>query len=132
MLIVILIREGVTEAMFDIGAEIKRRREALGISQNQLAKRSGCAQSTLSAIENTTKKPSSETLAGIAEALGCTVAELRGETPSAAPRLTAEERQLLRVFRHLNQSGRAYVRDMADYALGRDEFRQETSSESAM
>lgn len=132
MLIVILIREGVTEAMFDIGAEIKRRREALGISQNQLAKRSGCAQSTLSAIENTTKKPSSETLAGIAEALGCTVAELMGETPSAAPRLTAEERQLLRVFRQLNESGRAYVQDMADYALSKEEYRQEGSAASAV
>lgn len=118
--------------MFDIGAEIKRRREALGISQNQLAKRSGCAQSTLSAIENTTKKPSSETLAGIAEALGCTVAELMGETPSAAPRLTAEERQLLRVFRQLNESGRAYVQDMADYALSKEEYRQEGSAASAV
>ena len=118
--------------MFDVGAEIKRRREALGISQNRLAKRSGCAQSTLSAIENTTKKPSSETLAGIAEALGCTVAELMGEAPGSAPLLSGEERQLLRVFRQLNAEGRAFVQDQAEFAFGKEKYRQERPAVSAL
>ena len=65
--------------MGTVGEEIKRRRMALGISQNQLAKRAGIAQATLSAIEKTTKVPNTETLKGIAIALGCTVAELLGE-----------------------------------------------------
>ena len=95
--------------MFDVGLEIKRRREALGISQNQLAKRSGCAQSTLSAIEKTTKKPSTETLRGIASALGCTVAELMGETGEhpAGDHLSPAERELVVLFRDLNDAGQA-------------------------
>lgn len=89
--------------MTKVGYEIKRRREESGMSQNQLAKRAGIAQSTLSAIEKTTKSPSAETLIAIANALGCTVAELMGETGQEGGN-NAEE-QLIRIFRQLNNDG---------------------------
>lgn len=56
---------------------IKERREALGISQNELARRSGVKQATISDIENEkTTQPWIGTLAKIAAALGCTVEDL--------------------------------------------------------
>lgn len=59
---------------------IKERREALGISQNELARRSGVKQATISDIENEkTTQPWIGTLAKIAAALGCTVEDLIAE-----------------------------------------------------
>jgi len=105
--------------MVDVGTEIKRRREEQKISQNQLAKLSGCAQSTLSAIEKTTKKPSTETLRGIAAALGCTVAELMGESSdqSQGPVLNPQDRELLRIFHLISGNGRESVMNFAKYTL---------------
>lgn len=91
--------------MFEVGLRVKEMRERAGLSQNRLAKRAGCAQSTLSAIESTTKKPSTETLRGIARALGCTVAELMGESADEEP--DTAEATLLRAFRALNEVGQA-------------------------
>ena len=83
----------------------------MGLSQNQLAKRAGCAQSTLSMIESSTKKPSTETLRGIASALGCTVAELMGESQGDdQPRLTQEERDILAAYRKATTDTRRAVR----------------------
>ena len=119
--------------MFDVGAEIKRRRMIAGISQNQLAKRAGCAQSTLSAIEKTTKKPSTETLSCIADALGCTVSELMGEkAEDAVPSLTRQERELLQIFRQLNPTGRESVLGAAQGILQLPGMRQEPAIPSAM
>lgn len=120
--------------MFEVGAEIKRRREEQGISQNQLAKMSGCAQSTLSAIEKTTKKPSTETVKGIAAALGCTVAELMGETAEnlVNPVLTRKETELLRIFRQLNRDGQDMVMDSARSAVEKASLRKETTTASAV
>lgn len=96
-----------------VGDEIKQRRESMGLSQNQLAKRAGCAQSTLSMIESSTKKPSTETLRGIASALGCTVAELMGESQGDdQPRLTQEEQEILAAYRKASPDRRQIVRDV--------------------
>ncbi len=97
-----------------VGDEIKKRRESVGISQNQLAKRAGCAQSTLSAIEKSTKKPSTETLRGIAGALGCTVAELMGEAPESDGTITDAERRLLRAWRAAEDAARRMALDLLE------------------
>jgi len=67
--------------MSTVGDNIKRMREAANISQNGLAKMAGIAQATLSAIERSTKNPSVETIKMLAVALGCTTADLMGESP---------------------------------------------------
>lgn len=67
--------------MSTVGDNIKRMREAANMSQNGLAKRAGIAQATLSAIERSTKNPSVETVKLLAVALGCTTADLMGESP---------------------------------------------------
>lgn len=56
-------------AQISIGEKIRAERERQGISQNQLAKDAGISQSGLSAIENTTKNPSIQTIVAIATAL---------------------------------------------------------------
>lgn len=61
-----------------IGMAIKQRREALGMSQNLLSKRSGVSQSAISSIESTTKSPSVDTVFQIAKALDTTITELLG------------------------------------------------------
>ena len=89
------------------GENIKRLRQQKGISQNKLARKSGIAQSALSAIESSVKNPSIETVQMIAGALGVTISELLGET---ADGLTSQEWQLIRDYRALTSQGREYIR----------------------
>lgn len=60
----------------NVGSRIKEIRLSLNLSQNALAKRAGIGQSTLSAIESTTKSPNTETVRLIADALGVPVSDL--------------------------------------------------------
>ena len=118
--------------MGDVGLEIKRRREQQNLSQNQLAKLARCAQSTLSAIEKTTKKPSTETLRGIAEALGCTVAELMGESSDqSGPILTPQDRELLRIFHKMSKASREALLNYAKFTLSQEAAEKRTSISSA-
>lgn len=66
----------------EIGARIKEIRKKRGLTQVQLAKKAGVSQSALSDIESqvSSKRPSATTIQLLASALGCTVAELMGET----------------------------------------------------
>lgn len=91
------------------GENIKRIRQDKRISQNKLARESGIAQSALSAIESSVKNPSVETVQLIAKALGVTISELFGESPSADS-YTAEERHLISDYRSLTAQGREYIR----------------------
>lgn len=108
--------------MCEIGERIKRMRELSGISQNQLAKKAGIAQSTLSAIEAKTKSPSVDTVIMLAKALDCTVAHLIGEDDASAVPLhrSEEEKELVSLFDALNTEGRQrlleYAQDMAQLA----------------
>lgn len=71
-----------------IGIAIKQLREEQGMSQNQLAKRSGISQSAISSIESTTKSPSIDTVFEIAAALNTTVPQLLGFTSEAKEKPT--------------------------------------------
>jgi transcriptional regulator with XRE-family HTH domain len=75
-----------------IGTNIRKYRDDLGISLNELAERSHVSKGYLSALENGTdnRRPSGETLYAIAEALGVTMSDLMGrrlltETAHDAP-----------------------------------------------
>ena len=68
------------------GSRIKKRREEIGMSLNQLAEKSHVAKGYLWDLENTTTKdsrPSAETLFKVAEALGTSAADLLGKRVSA-------------------------------------------------
>ena len=53
-----------------VGGVIRRRREQLGLSQNQLAERSGVSRPMINAIERDLYAPSIRTLARLAVGLG--------------------------------------------------------------
>lgn len=67
----------------DVGQRIKEIRLSMNLSQNTLAKRAGIGQSTLSAIESTTKSPNTETIRLIAKALGVQVSDLLNQKEAA-------------------------------------------------
>lgn len=67
----------------NIGEGLKKLREHKNFSQLSLAKASGVSQSVISDIEaEKTTSPRVDTLACLAEALGCTVDDLLKDTES--------------------------------------------------
>lgn len=63
-----------------IGDRITEARKHKGLSQAELAKRSGLSQAGISYIEKGLRSPSTDTLELLASALGCSVSYLIGET----------------------------------------------------
>jgi len=85
----------------ELGAEIRRRREAFGWSREELAMRVPMSTAGLTDIENAvTQNPQRRTLGGLAKALGCTVEALTGETPPPVTEGKAEV-ELLEAYRAL-------------------------------
>ena len=103
--------------MTDIGENISRKMKEQGLSQNRLAKLAGVSQPSISGILSDTKSPSVETIRLIADALGCSVAELLGETEESKPALSADARQLLSDYAALSPQGREYIRQQMAMAL---------------
>lgn len=68
-----------------IGQRIRRRREAAGLSQRQLAS-DRYTSSYMSALENGRVKPSMAALSYLAERLGCSINDLLGDTATEDPR----------------------------------------------
>ena len=63
--------------MATIGENIKKARNKLGLTQDDLVRKSGVKHTTLTKIEsNVVVKPSVQTVAKIAKALGVTMEEL--------------------------------------------------------
>ena len=60
----------------DFGEKIKHLRNSMGMSQGELAKRSGLAQSSISYIESGMKKPNIDTITALANALEAHIATL--------------------------------------------------------
>ena len=60
----------------NLGEAIKRERFALGLSQDELARRAGLHCSYVSDLERGARNPSVESILKIADALAVTVAEL--------------------------------------------------------
>lgn len=67
---------GETGAAADMGAVLRARRHARGLSLEQLSERSGVSRSMISKVERNEAMPSTAVLARIAEALGVTFSEL--------------------------------------------------------
>ncbi len=95
--------------MSEVGPNVKAMRLKKNISQNRLAKLAGISQSALSTIESSVKNPSSVTVELLAQALGCTTAELLGEAPDQDA-FTPAEQSLVMTYRALTPQGQEYVR----------------------
>ena len=61
-----------------LARELRRRREASGLSMNQLAERSGLSQPMIGFIEKETCVPTAASLFRIASVLGCSLADVHG------------------------------------------------------
>jgi transcriptional regulator with XRE-family HTH domain len=66
------------------GQVVKARRQALGLSQEQLAADAGLGRTFVSLIERGLRRATLETVASIASVLGATVAELLAEAEGKA------------------------------------------------
>ena len=67
-----------------VGPRLRAKREALRLSQDELARASGVAQPTISQIECGSTSTKLDTLAKLAEALGCSLVDLIGQDSPAA------------------------------------------------
>lgn len=67
----------------EIGRNIRARRQALSLSLEALARRSGVSPTMLSEVERAVKNPTVKLAYQIARALGCTLTDLLSETPIA-------------------------------------------------
>jgi transcriptional regulator with XRE-family HTH domain len=76
----------VVDVMTLDAGTLKRLRARAGLTQQELATRSGLSIAQVVALEQGKRdNPRLDTLRKLAAALGCTVAELVGEEPPAAP-----------------------------------------------
>ena len=71
-------RTGRAKTTHDVGAKIRRLREAKGVTQEELAGAVGMMRSNISRIEAAKHRPTLETMERIAKALKVSVAELIG------------------------------------------------------
>ena len=80
------------------GLAIKELRKAAGISQRELADRSGIAKQAISNIERGATLPTLRTLERLAVRLGVPPSEVlrraEGQTPATLPGLSAQDREL--------------------------------------
>ena len=62
-----------------LGARLRARREALGMSQAELGEKAGISANYVGVLERGLKLPTLDTLVALAKALGVPVSELLGE-----------------------------------------------------
>lgn len=67
------------------GQEVRRRRYAIGLTLDELARRSGLTPNYLGTIEAGRRDPSLTTMLAIAEGLGAHLAEMLGSLPELSP-----------------------------------------------
>lgn len=115
----------------NIGESVRIRRTQLRMTQQDLSRKTGIKQPTISAIENGVNKPAIETIVLISEALSCTVSDLVGQT-TPAPQYDPSVSRLLSVFSQLNDVGKDFLLQQADIAIRQSAFRQDTSISSAV
>lgn len=88
--------------MFSLYQNIRQRRIALGMSQEELAEKLGyTSRSTIAKIESGTNDITQSKIVAFAQALNTTPAQLMGweETPPALPPISKKEQRLLDAYR---------------------------------
>jgi transcriptional regulator with XRE-family HTH domain len=75
-----------------VGANLARIRQEKGLTQEQLAERSGFSQQYLSGLERGRRNPTIVTVYEVAQALGVRPADLLDETPIGDQRRKARSR----------------------------------------
>lgn len=78
----------------DLGATVRRRRLALGLSLEALAEASGVSAAMLSEVERSVKNPTVKLAYQVARALGCSLTELLDEGEAKPPVLVRASERL--------------------------------------
>lgn len=89
----------------DIAESVRIRRVQLKMTQQDLSRKTGIKQPTISAIEKGVNKPGIDTIILISDALDCTVSDLIGQTRPASrqdPHVMNKFRYC-RIMKHLSQ-----------------------------
>jgi transcriptional regulator with XRE-family HTH domain len=81
----------MTDPAGEIGPNIRRRRQTLGLSLDALARASGVSATMLSEVERSVKNPTVKLAYQVARALGCTLTDLLNEAPIQAVRIVRSE-----------------------------------------
>ena len=113
--------------------KIRYCREINKMSQKYVALSVGVSAPMVSQWESGIKMPSKQNIVKLAELFNVTTDYLLDHQPvEKDPAYTVEERQLIISFRQLNQSGRDFLIQQADFALSQAAFRQDGSISSAI
>lgn len=115
----------------NIAESVRVRRVQLKMTQKDLSRKTGIKQPTISAIENGVNNPTLETILLISEAMNCTVSDLIGQT-RPNEHIDPSVQRLVSIFNQLNDDGKDFILDQADYAIRHQKFRQEGSMSSVV
>lgn len=117
-------KKNVSLLAFELAGELRRRREALGMTQAELAAGAGVTVETVARLERVLRgrpsanaNPSVETLDSIAVAMGCHITELLGAGRRSKPD------PLVALIRAASPATRRRVKAILE-ALNRDDKRQ--------
>lgn len=94
------------------GDRLAKLRRATGQTQSELARAIGAAQSTVSQLEASTRKPSFDMLRALSTALGATVSSLVDEEHGS---LTSDEESHFLAYRSLSEDARQELRRYVAY-----------------
>ena len=124
----IIVDERKSEFTVKMGKRIEFRRKQLGMNQTELAHMLGYKHKTsISKIEKGINEVSQSMIPEIAKALDTTIGYVMGwESQDASSyRLSAEEREIVNLFRKMNADGKSkvleYIHDIAENSRYRED-----------
>lgn len=106
---------GIRRDTMNIGERIKERRESLGMTQSDLARKVGyTSRSTINKIERDGRGISQDKIVALAKALGVTPSYLMGWECEDAATLTAMQEETMAKFLMLSYEHQAVARSVID------------------
>jgi transcriptional regulator with XRE-family HTH domain len=90
------------------GREIRRRRDALGLTLDQFAERCGLSSNYIGTIENGHRDPALSTIEALARGLGIPTGELLGPVP----KLSAAAIEMATLFEQIASADQAAILDI--------------------
>ena len=114
-----------------IGSRMKMRREELGMTQTQLAEKIGVTKGAIGNYETDANSPKASMMYKIFEALQCDANYLYQDDmfDAASVMLPEDEREILRLYKQLNQEGKEKLADYADDLVRSGKYIKNSSDE---
>lgn len=114
-----------------IGSRMKMRREELGMTQTQLAEKIGVTKGAIGNYETDANSPKASMMYKIFEVLQCDANYLYQDDmfDAASVMLPEDEREMLRLYKQLNQEGKEKLADYADDLVRSGKYIKNSSDE---